>query len=73
MAATGSRGRQRRVAVLVTVVAVAFDLLFFLLRELPATVPVALSLLIVIAVERRDGLPLRSEERRRVTRGSLVG
>lgn len=73
LAATGSGVRQRRVAVLVAVLAVAFDLLFFVLRELPATVPVAVSLLILVAVEGRSGLRLRSGERRRVTGGSLAG
>jgi len=73
LAATGSGSRQRRGALLVVVLAIAFDLLFFFVRELPATVPVALSLLVVIAVERGDRLAERSRRRRRVTRGSLAG
>lgn len=73
LAATGSRVRQRRVALLVAAIAIAFDLLFFLVRELPATVPVAISLLVVLALERRARLPLRSKEQRGVTGGSAVG
>jgi hypothetical protein len=41
------RGRQWRTAVLVAGLAVGFDLLFFAVRELPATVPVALATVIV--------------------------
>lgn len=44
---------QTRAAALVALLAVAFDLLFFFVDELPATVPVAVALLIAIAVARR--------------------
>jgi hypothetical protein len=44
---------QRRAALLTALLALAFDLLFFLLHELPATVPVALTLLILSATRRR--------------------
>jgi hypothetical protein len=40
----GSRARQRRAALLVAILALAFDLLFFAVDTLPATVPVALAL-----------------------------
>jgi hypothetical protein len=45
---------QLRAAALVTVLALAFDLLFFAVEELPATVPVALALA-VLAFARRRG------------------
>ncbi len=41
-----TRTRQLRAAVLVTGLALAFDLLFFAVDELPATVPVALALIV---------------------------
>jgi hypothetical protein len=43
---------QRRAAVLTALVALAMDLLFFAVDELPATVPVALSLLALVAARR---------------------
>jgi hypothetical protein len=52
LAVTVPRGSQRGVAVLVACFALAFDLLFFFVHELPATVPVALTLLIFLAVRR---------------------
>jgi hypothetical protein len=42
-----SRGLQWRAALLTLVIAGLFDLLFFVLNELPATVPVALALIVV--------------------------
>jgi hypothetical protein len=42
-----ARTRQLRAALLVAVLALAFDLLFFAVSELPATVPVALALIVV--------------------------
>jgi hypothetical protein len=51
--AVGRRG-QLRGAVLVVALALAFDLLFFFVDELPATAPVALTLLVLMA--RRPGL-----------------
>ena len=46
LAATVGPSRQRRAALAVAVLAVGFDLLFFLVDELPATVPVALALIL---------------------------
>jgi hypothetical protein len=48
------RGAQLRAARLVALLALAFDLLFFAVDELPATVPVALALVLVI-LSRRSG------------------
>ena len=42
-----SRSRQLQAAVLVAALALAFDLLFFAVDELPATVPVAVALALV--------------------------
>ncbi len=47
-----ARARQLRAAALVVVLAVAFDLLFFTVNELPATVPVA-SALVLVGLGRR--------------------
>jgi hypothetical protein len=52
LAVTVSRSVQLRVATLVALLALGFDLLFFFLDELPATVPVALAL-ILTALTRR--------------------
>jgi hypothetical protein len=52
LAATVGYRSQRRAAVLTASIALSFDLLFLLVDELPATVPVALAL-IVIALRRR--------------------
>jgi hypothetical protein len=49
----GARARQWRAAVLVLGLAWAFDLLFFAVDELPATVPVACGLLAVVLAQRR--------------------
>jgi hypothetical protein len=49
----GARARQWRAAVLVIGLAWAFDLLFFAVDELPATVPVACGLLLVALAQRR--------------------
>jgi hypothetical protein len=46
------RGLQWRAALLTLVIAGLFDLLFFVLNELPATVPVALALIVVEVWER---------------------
>lgn len=48
-----SRRRQRRAALFVAVLALAFDLLFFAVDTLPATVPVALALALVDLGGRR--------------------
>jgi len=44
---------QSRAALLAAAFAAAFDLLFFFVDELPATVPVALTLIVVLVVRRR--------------------
>ena len=49
----GARARQRRAALLVAILALAFDLLFFAVDTLPATVPVALALALTEQRERR--------------------
>jgi hypothetical protein len=53
LAATVGRSLQLRAAALTAVLALGFDLLFFLVDELPATVPVALALILVIIRRRR--------------------
>jgi hypothetical protein len=54
-----ARARQMRAAALVAVLALAFDLLFFAVDELPATVPVAVGLILVALVRTamRSRLP----------------
>jgi hypothetical protein len=52
LASTFGRSLQLRGAVLTAVLALGFDLLFFVVDELPATVPVALALIVVL-VRRR--------------------
>jgi hypothetical protein len=47
-------GRQARAAVLVAGLALAFDLLFFTVEELPATAPVAVGLILVVLAARRE-------------------
>jgi hypothetical protein len=64
MAATAGRPLQLRAARLTALLALAFDLLFFLVDELPATVPVALAL-IAVAVRRRRGSSRRVSARSR--------
>lgn len=51
------RVRQRQAALLVAVLALAFDLLFFTVDTLPATVPVALALALIELWDRRDPTP----------------
>jgi hypothetical protein len=48
------RAQQARGAVLAAGLALAFDLLFFAVDELPATVPIALTLIAVTALRRRS-------------------
>ena len=50
-----ARARQLRAAVLVVALALAFDLLFFAIDELPATVPVAAGLIVLVLAQRRAG------------------
>ena len=49
------RAWQLRGAALAALLAVAFDLLFFFVDELPATVPVALTLIVIAVLARRRG------------------
>jgi hypothetical protein len=53
LAVTYGRDAQMRAAKLVIALALAFDLLFFLVDELPATVPVALALVAIVLSRRR--------------------
>ena len=55
---------QLQAALLTLVLAAVFDLLFFVVNELPATVPVALALIILEVWERRSRF---SAARRRST------
>jgi hypothetical protein len=48
--------RQRAAALLTFVIAAAFDLLFFVVSELPATVPVALAMIVLEVWDRRTRL-----------------
>jgi hypothetical protein len=59
LAATVSRRVQLRAAALTTLLALGFDLLFFLVDELPATVPVTLALIVTILSRRRRSAPAR--------------
>jgi hypothetical protein len=61
----GQVRRQRSAALLTLVLAGAFDLLFFVVNELPATVPVALAMLISEAWWRRPALRTLSAGRLR--------
>jgi hypothetical protein len=54
LAAMGDRPRQLKGAILVALLAVSFDFLFFAVNELPATVPVACALLILVSRRRRS-------------------
>jgi hypothetical protein len=53
LAVAFGRSEQARGAIFAVAAALAFDLLFFLVDELPATVPVALTLIVVTASRRR--------------------
>jgi len=53
LALAAGRRTQSRAALIAVVLALGFDLLFFFVDELPATVPVALTLIVVLAVRRR--------------------
>jgi hypothetical protein len=65
LAATVGRSLQLRAAAITAILALAFDLLFFAVDELPATVPVALALvLVVLSRRRRFGGARRSREDR---------
>jgi hypothetical protein len=56
-----SRSRQLWTAALTALLALCFDLLFFAVHELPATVPVALALVLLIGWERLSGERTRRE------------
>jgi hypothetical protein len=53
LALTVGRSTQVRVAGLTALLALTFDLLFFAVDELPATVPVAAALLLTLVIRRR--------------------
>jgi hypothetical protein len=55
LAARGERALQSRGALLVAALAISFDLLFFAVDELPATVPVAAALLILLRIGSPSG------------------
>ena len=57
LAVAFGRSEQLRGAALTAAFAVAFDLLFLLVDELPATVPVALTLIVVALARRRRSAP----------------
>jgi hypothetical protein len=74
LASTVGRSVQLRAAALTALLAIGFDLLFFFVNELPATVPVALALIVVLLTrglrsaagpEARPANPLRSARSRR--------
>ncbi|HEX3874499.1 MAG TPA: hypothetical protein VHW26_10175 [Solirubrobacteraceae bacterium] len=60
---------QRRAAVLTAGLALVFDLLFFAVPELPATVPVAAALILVELSPRRAGIKLAGVRRLKGTGG----
>lgn len=65
--AATDRSRQLTGAVLVALLAVAFDLLFFVIDELPATVPVASALLVLVGLSRRQGArPMEARPQQKV-------
>jgi hypothetical protein len=57
LALTVGRSTQLRVAGLTALLALAFDLLFFAVDELPATVPVATALIVTVVIRRRTAAP----------------
>lgn len=65
----GDRSRQWRAGLLTLVFAAAFDLLFFVVNELPATVPVALTL---IVMESASGFGRISASRRQSTQADAT-
>jgi hypothetical protein len=72
LAATVGRSLQLRAARLTACLALVFDLLFFVVNELPATVPVACSLILIVLTRRR-GAALRAgapEAERTVSAGA---
>lgn len=69
LAASASVGRQRQIAALVALLALAFDLLFFVVDELPATVPVALALILTLIAGRVRARGARAPRRAAVEGG----
>jgi len=65
LASTLGRRWQLRGAALAAALALAFDLLFFFVNELPATAPVAVTLLVVAAAARRTRSPAEARSRAR--------
>jgi hypothetical protein len=65
LATTVGRPLQLRAAALTAILALAFDLLFFFLDELPATVPVALALILIVLRRRGRFAPGRGAGRDR--------
>jgi hypothetical protein len=57
LALAAGRTAQLRAALLTAALALCFDLLFFFVDELPATAPVALTLIVVLVVRRRRSAP----------------
>jgi hypothetical protein len=64
LAVSGSRARQLKGGMLVALLAASFDLLFFAVSELPATVPVAGALVIVMWADRRQKVRSAGARRR---------
>jgi hypothetical protein len=60
LAAAAGRSLQLRAARLTVLLALGFDLLFFFVDELPATVPVALTLIVLVARRRLAARSRRS-------------
>jgi hypothetical protein len=58
-ALVGSVRRQRSAALLTLLLAAAFDLLFLVVNELPATVPVAVAVIVLELWDRREALRAR--------------
>jgi hypothetical protein len=56
LAVAEDRSRQLTGALLVALLSISFDFLFFAVDELPATVPVASALVILVVVSRRRGV-----------------
>jgi hypothetical protein len=62
LAVTVRRATQLRAAVLAILLAVVFDLLFFFVDELPATVPIALTLIVLVLARRLGPSRWRAQE-----------
>jgi hypothetical protein len=74
LAITVGRSLQWRAAALSALFAACFDLLFFFVDELPATVPIALTLIAVVLTRRRSStVPRRRPARARELSGSGQG